>query len=70
MFSLAFARQVAVPEIAEILFRDGRGLIMRNPRKRNAETLVRFGELFHHGVDGSAIERISRAHRPTRSPTT
>ncbi len=64
MFSLAFARQVAVPEIAEILYRDGRGLIMRNPRKRNAETLVRFGELFHHGVDGGTIERISRAHRP------
>ena len=64
MFSLAFARQVAVPEIAEILYRDGRGLIMRNPRKRNGETLVRFGELFHEGVDGDAIERISRAHRP------
>ena len=65
MFSLAFARQVAVPEIAEILYRDGRGLIMRNPRRRNAETLVRFGELFHHGVaGGGTIERISRAHRP------
>jgi hypothetical protein len=65
MFSLAFARQVAVPEIAEILYRDGRGLIMRDPRKRNAETLVRFGELFHHGVDdGDTIDRISRAHRP------
>ncbi len=64
MFSLAFARQVAVPEIAEILYRDGRGLIIRNPRTRNAQTLVRFGELFHEGADGAAIERITRAHSP------
>lgn len=65
MFSLAFARQVAVPEIAEILYRDGRGLIMRNPRQRNDDTLVRFGELIRHGVAGcDAIARIQRAHSP------
>jgi hypothetical protein len=62
MFSLAFARQVAVPEIAEVLYRDGRGLIMRNPRKRNNDTLVRFGQLI--GGDESAIARIQQAHSP------
>ncbi len=64
MFSLAFARQVAVPEIAEVLYRDGRGLIIRNPCTRNAQTLVRFGELFDEGVQGPAIGRIARAHSP------
>ncbi len=62
MFSLAFARQVAVPEIAEVLYRDGRGLIMRNPRTRNDETLRRFGELI--GGDAGAIARMQRAHSP------
>ncbi len=62
MFSLAFARQVAVPQIAEVLYRDGRGLIMRNPRKRNNDTLVRFGELIDG--DARAIAAIARAHSP------
>lgn len=62
MFSLAFARQVAVPEIADVLYRDGRGLIMRDPRRRNDETLVRFGELI--AGDDTAVARIRRAHSP------
>ncbi len=61
MFSLAFARQVAVPEIADVLYRDGRGMIIKNPRRRNNETLVRFGELL---AGDDVIAGIQRAHSP------
>ena len=71
MFSLAFARQVAVPAIADVLYRDGRGLILRDTRRRNDDTLIFFGELFRHGVRGAGadvIRRIRRAHAPYDIP--
>lgn len=61
MFSLAFARQVAVPEIADVLYRDGRGLIIKDPRRRNNETLVRFGQLL---AGDDVIASIQRVHSP------
>lgn len=65
MFSLAFARQVAVPEIAEVLYRGGKGLIVTDTRKRNDDTLIFFGELFRHGDTpaGRAIaNRLKQMH--------
>lgn len=63
MFSLAFARQAAVPGIAEVLFRGGAGLIMTDARRRNNDTLLFFGELFRHGTAGHGAEVIARMNR-------
>ncbi len=49
LFSVAFARQAAVPSIAEVLYRNGKGGIITNARKRNNDTLLFFGEFFKHG---------------------
>jgi hypothetical protein len=49
LFSVAFARQAAVPSIAEVLYRGGKGAIITNTRKRNNDTLLFFGEFFKHG---------------------
>lgn len=65
LFSLAFARQVAVPEIAAVLYRGGQGLIVTDTRKRNDDTLIFFGELFRHGDTpaGRAIaQRLKQMH--------
>lgn len=63
MFSLAFARQAAIPGIAEVLYRGGSGLIMTDARKRNNDTLLFFGELFNHGTKGRGAEVIERMNR-------
>jgi len=63
MFSLAFARQAAVPGIAEVLYRGGSGLILTDARKRNNDTLLYFGELFRHGTAGRGAELIARMAR-------
>lgn len=65
LFSLAFARQVAVPEIGAVLYRGGKGLIVTDTRKRNDDTLIFFGELFRHGDTpaGRAIaHRLKQMH--------
>jgi len=65
LFSLAFARQVAVPAIAETLHRGGRGLILSDTARRNDDTLVFFGLLFRHLGTPRAdrvLERIERMH--------
>jgi len=49
LFSVAFAKQAAVPSIAEVLYRGGKGAIITNTRKRNNDTLLFFGEFFKHG---------------------
>ena len=69
MFSLAFARQAAVPEIAQVLYRGGQGQIITNARKRNNDTLLFFGELFRHGTSPEGLKVIERmnqihAHMP------
>lgn len=65
LFSVAFARQAAVPSIAEILYRGGKGAIITNARKRNNDTLLFFGEFFKHGnsEEGKKIaEQLNRIH--------
>lgn len=65
LFSLAFARQVAIPDIARVLWRNGKGDIVRETRKRNQDTLLFFGQLFRHGDNAEgqrACEQLRRMH--------
>lgn len=65
LFSVAFARQAAVPSIAEVLYRGGKGGIITNARKRNNDTLLFFGEFFRHGnnEEGQKVaEQLNRIH--------
>lgn len=65
LFSVAFARQAAVPSIAEVLYRGGKGGIITNARKRNNDTLLFFGEFFRHGnnKEGQKVaEQLNRIH--------
>lgn len=65
LFSVAFARQAAVPSIAEVLHRGGKGGIITNARKRNNDTLLFFGEFFRHGnnEEGKKVaEQLNRIH--------
>lgn len=65
LFALAFSRQVAVPGIARVLYREGKGIILSETAKRNDDTLVFFGLLFRHGdtPEGrKVVERITRIH--------
>lgn len=49
LFSLSFARQMAIPEIARVLHAQGRGPILTSTRQRNEDTLVFFGLLIAEG---------------------
>ncbi|HEX4870377.1 MAG TPA: oxygenase MpaB family protein [Moraxellaceae bacterium] len=65
MFALAFSRQVAIPAIARVLYRDGKGIIMSQTAKRNDDTLVFFGLLLRHGDSPEGmkvVERMNRMH--------
>lgn len=65
MFSLAFSRQVAIPAIAKVLYRDGKGIIMSQTARRNDDTLVFFGLLLRHGNSPEGmkvVERMNRMH--------
>ncbi|MFM2307775.1 MAG: hypothetical protein RLZZ367_2444, partial [Bacteroidota bacterium] len=58
IFSVAFARQAAVPSIAKVLYRNGKGGIITNTRKRNNDTLIFFGEFYKHGVNPEGRKAI------------
>ena len=58
IFSVAFARQAAVPSIAKVLYRGGKGGIITNTKKRNDDTLIFFGEFYKHGDNGTGREAI------------
>ena len=71
LFSIAFARQAAVPSIARVLYRGGRGASMTATRKRNNDTLLFFGEFFRHGNSdkGRAVaDQLNQIH--SRFPIT
>ena len=65
-YTVAFARQVAIPSIARIVYRTGTGDMMRNVRRRNDDTLLFFGEMLSHGhasARGRAvIDRMEQIH--------
>ena len=73
LFTVAFMKQVAVPEMARILYRRGRGDIVRDTILRNDDTLVFFGQLLDHGPDSDVgsvwITRLNEihAHFPIRN---
>ena len=65
-YTVAFARQVAIPSIARILYRTGTGDMMHDVRRRNEDTLLFFGEMLHHGHSSeygrSVIDRMEQIH--------
>ncbi|MEV0061136.1 hypothetical protein [Nocardia sp. NPDC050718] len=65
-YTVAFARQVAVPSIARIVYRTGTGDMMADVRRRNNDTLLFFGEMLRHGhssPEGRAvIDRMEQIH--------
>ena len=68
LYTVAFCRQMAVPSIAEVVHRGGRGPIMRDTRKRNDDTLTFFGEFMRDGHSSergkAAIARLNEIHAP------
>lgn len=65
LFSVAFVHNVGMPAMAKILYRDGRGPILRDTRKRNFDSLTFFGELYRHGDSPQTrgiAERLVRIH--------
>lgn len=65
-YTVAFARQVAIPSISRIVYRTGTGDMMRNVRKRNDDTLLFFGEMLRNGHASergrAVIDRMERIH--------
>jgi hypothetical protein len=66
LYTVAFARQMAVPSIAAVVHRGGRSPIMVRTRKRNDDTMVFFGEFLRHGHSSprgiAAIDRLNEIH--------
>jgi hypothetical protein len=65
-YTVAFARQVAIPSIARILYRSGTSDMMHDVRRRNDDTLLFFGEMLSHGHSSSygrsVIDRMEQIH--------
>ncbi|CCQ17974.1 putative uncharacterized protein [Rhodococcus sp. AW25M09] len=66
LFTVAFIEQVAIPTMARTLYRKNTGDIMAFPARRNADTIVFFGQLLDHGptseVGRAWIERLNHIH--------
>lgn len=66
LFTVAFLKQVAVPDMARTLYRRGTGDIVRQTLKRNDDTIVFFGHLLDHGPDSPTgrawIARLNEIH--------
>ncbi|GAA5064463.1 oxygenase MpaB family protein [Nocardia callitridis] len=65
-YTIAFARQVAIPSISRIVYRAGTGDMMRNVRQRNSDTLLFFGEMLRNGHSSAhgraVIDRMEQIH--------
>ncbi|GEM30984.1 hypothetical protein NN3_19910 [Nocardia neocaledoniensis NBRC 108232] len=65
-YTVAFARQVAIPSIARIVYRTGNGDMMHDVRRRNDDTLLFFGEMMRHGHSSArgraVIDRMEQIH--------
>lgn len=65
-YTVAFARQVAIPSISRVVYRKGTGDMMRNVGRRNNDTLIFFGEMLRHGHSSpggrAAIDRMEQIH--------
>ena len=66
LYTIAFLRQMAVPSIARVVHRGGRGPSVRDPRKRNDDTITIFGEILRNGYSSPAgramIARMTAIH--------
>lgn len=66
VYLVTFARQIAVPAIAKVLYRSGNGDIVTKPRQRNDDTIIFFTEFYRRGYrseDGrAAILRMEEIH--------
>lgn len=66
-YLIGFSRQVAVPGIARVIYRNGRGENLRNVTRRTDESLSLFGEFFRWGHSSpqgrAAIARMERIHK-------
>lgn len=69
-YTVAFARQVAIPSISRVVYRKGTGDMMHNVRRRNDDTLLFFGEMLRNGHRSArgraAIDRMEQIHRRFR----
>lgn len=65
-FLVTFARQAAVPAIAKVLHRSGNGDVIRDPRRRNNDTIIFFTEFYRRGYRSeegrAAIARMEQIH--------
>jgi hypothetical protein len=65
-YTLTFARQAAVPSIATVLDRGGRGDSLSQPRKRHRDTILLFSEIYRHGYStergAAAIAHLNSIH--------
>jgi hypothetical protein len=65
-YLVGFARQVAVPGIARVVYRGGGGENLRDVARRTDDTLTLFGAFFHHGHSSPegrvAITRMEEIH--------
>lgn len=65
-YVLVFLRQAAIPSMAHILDRGGRGPTVTHPRRRNADTLGYFATWFRYGYSSArgqrAIDRVNAIH--------
>jgi hypothetical protein len=71
LFSAAFAYNMGDPRIANVLYREGTGTIIKNTRQRNFETLVFFGLIYEHGDSPEGqriIDRMQKIHSHFRIP--
>jgi hypothetical protein len=66
IYLVTFCRQAAVPAIAKVLYRSGNGDIVREPRRRNDDTIVFFTEFYRRGYKSeegkAAVARMERIH--------
>ena len=66
LYTVAFARQMAVPSIAEVVHRGGRGPVIRRTRARNDDTMTFFGIFMREGHSSpagrAAIDRLNGIH--------
>lgn len=72
LYTVAFCRQMAVPSIAAVVHRGGRGPIIRRTRTRNDDTMTFFGVFMKEGHSSpagrAAIDRLNLIH--SRFPIT
>lgn len=66
VYLVTFARQIAVPAIAKVLYRSGNGDIVTKPRSRNNDTIVYFTEFYRRGYRSeegrAAIAMMEQIH--------